>query len=86
MIISLEIDVGLEVISVEEIKGKLRFCSNIIGFGRIGTGYFNFVLTFESFINSALFLFLEVILKNQTKSALLRCSHAYSEHLDQRFF
>ena len=85
MIISLEIDVGLEVISVEGIKGKLRFCSNIVGFGRIGTGYVNFILTFELFIDSALFLFLEVIFKNQTKKRVVAL-FTYSEHLDHRFF
>jgi hypothetical protein len=45
MVVPLEVDSS----SIEGIiEGKLRFCSNTVGFIRIGTGYFNFVLTFES--------------------------------------
>ena len=67
MVVSLEVDSS----SIEEIiEGKLRFCSNIVGFGNIKAGFLNFMLIFGLFINSTFSLFLEVIAKLNAKTKL----------------
>jgi hypothetical protein len=81
MVVSLRVDVGSDVIA-EGIKSELEFSSNIVGFGRMGTGYLNFILTFVLFMDAVFFLFLEVIVKFKCETA----KNAYSERLDHRFF
>ena len=67
MVVPLEVDSSL----IEGIiEGKLRFCSNTVGFGSIKAGFLNFVLIFGLFINSTFSLFLEVIAKLNAKTKL----------------
>jgi hypothetical protein len=43
MVASLKVEAGSDVNSTGEMEGKIGFCSNTAGFGRIGTGYFRVV-------------------------------------------
>jgi hypothetical protein len=75
IVASLEVEAGSDVSSTGEIEGKIGFCSNIAGFGRIGTGYFKVVLTFGY---STFFLLLEPIIKFKHEKAKVTKRRVFS--------